>query len=147
MTEADNSITKKQLTTLALIGLVILALFAAGFLWLVYHVRVSGDGGGEAFLAYAPYWLYPYLVVSSVYAGFFAAQFAKGRRKHAWPWGIAGFALTLLLIIGLPGLLSPLFPNQSPEIFAGPAIFAFLAPVLSALIIMLLISIPGKAAV
>jgi len=147
MTDADNSVTKKQLTTLALVGLVILAVFAAGFIWLVYFVRVSGDGGGEAFLACAPYWLYPYLVVSSVYTGFLAAQFAKGRRKHAWLWGIACFALTFLLIIGLPGLLSPVYPNQSLEIFAGPAIFAFLAPVLAALIIMLLISIPGKAVV
>ncbi len=45
MTEADNSITTKQLTTLVLIGWVILDLFAAGFLWLVYHVRVAGDRG------------------------------------------------------------------------------------------------------
>ena len=143
----DNSITKKQLTTLALIGLVILALFAAGFIWLHYYVRVSGDGGGEVVLALSPFWLYPYLVVSSVYVGFFAARFAIGRWKHAWLWGIAGFALTLLFIIGIPSLLSTVFPYQSPEIFAGPAIFAFLAPVLSALFIVLLISIRRKATV
>ncbi len=34
MTTMDNSITKQQLTTLALLGFVILALFAAGFVWL-----------------------------------------------------------------------------------------------------------------
>ena len=77
MTDADNSVTTKQLTTLALVGLVILAVFAAGFIWLVYYVRVSGDGGGEAFLACAPYWLYPYLVVSSVYTGFFGCTIRK----------------------------------------------------------------------
>jgi hypothetical protein len=140
----DNPITKKQLTTLSLIGFVILALFSAGFMWLHYHVRVSGDGGGEVVLALSPFWLYPYLVVSSVYAGFFSARFAKGRWKHAWLWGIAGFALTLLFIIGIPSLLSPIFPYQGPEIFAGPAIFAFLAPILSVLFIVLLISIRRK---
>jgi hypothetical protein len=139
----DNSITKKQLTTLALIGLVILVLFAAGFVWL--YEGVLGNGEGERFLAYAPYWVYPYLVVNSVYIGFFATRFAKGRWKHAGLWGIAGFALTLLFILGFPSLLSPIFPYQSPVIFAGPAIFAFLAPVLSALLIVLLISIRRKA--
>ena len=42
--------------------------------------------------------------------------------------GIGGFALTLIFIIGFPILLSPVFPYPSP------AIFAFLAPVLSALL-------------
>ena len=143
MTTMDNSITRKQLTTLALLGLLILVLFAAGFVWL--YKGVLGNGGGEVVLALAPYWTFPYLVVISVYVGFFAVRFAKGRWKHAWPWGIAGFALTLLFILGFPTLLSPVFPYQSPEIFAGPAIFAFLAPVLSALLIVLLISIRRKA--
>ena len=141
----DNTITKKQLTTLALIGLLILVLFASCLVWLIYGVL--GKGGGDEFLASAPYFIYAYLVVSSVYVGFFVARFAKGRGKHAWLWGIAGFALTLLFIIRIPSLLSPVFPYQSPEIFAGPAIFAFLAPVLSALFIVLLISICRKATV
>jgi hypothetical protein len=141
----DNSITKKQLATLALLGWLILVLFAVGFAWL--HEIVLGNGEGEVFLAFAPYWVYPYLVVNSVYVGYFAARFAKGRWKRAWLWGIAGFALTLLSILGLPGLLSPIFPYRSPEIFAGPAIFAFLAPVLSALLMVLLISIRRKATV
>jgi hypothetical protein len=145
MTTMDNSITKKQLTTLALLGLIILVLFAASFVWL--YAVVLGNGEGEVFLAFAPYWVYPYLLVVSVYVGFFAARFAKGRWKRAWLWGIAGFAVTLLFILGFPGLLSPIFPDQSPEIFAGPAIFAFLAPVLSALLMMLLISIRRKATV
>jgi hypothetical protein len=147
MTTMDKSITKKQLAILALIGVVILALFAAGFVWLYYYVGVLGNGGGEMLLALSPYWVFPYLVVSSVYVGFFAARFAAGRGKHAWLWGIAGFALTLLFILGFPILLSPVFPYQGPTIFAGPAIFAFLAPLLSALLIMLLISIRRKAAV
>jgi len=147
MNTMDNSITKKQFSTLALIGLVILVLFAVGFIWLHYFVRVSGDGGGEVVLALSPFWLDPYLVVSCVYVGFFAVRFAKGIWKFSWLWGIAGFALTLLFIIGIPSLLSPDFPYQSPEIFAGPAIFAFLAPVLSASFIVLLISIRRKASV
>jgi len=143
MTTMDNSITKKQLTTLALIGSLILVLFAASFVWLYYYGVVLGNG--DEVLAYAPFWIYPYLVVISVYVGFFAARFAKGRWKHAWLWGIAGFALTLLFILGFPSLLSPVYPYQSPVIFAGPAIVAFLAPVFSALLIVLLISIRRKA--
>ena len=145
MTDMDNTITKKQLTTLALIGLLILVLFAACLVWLIYGVL--GKGGGDEFLASAPYFIYAYLVVSSVYVGFFVARFAKGRGKHAWLWGLAGFALTLIVVVGLPSLLSPIFPFPGPNIFAGPAIFAFLAPVLSALLIVLLISIRRKATV
>jgi len=141
----DNPITKKQLTTLALFGLLILAMFVVAFVWLVEGALPNG--GGEDFLALAPYWLYPYLVVTSIYVGFFSSRFAKGRRKHAWLWGIAGFALTLLSIVGLPRLCSPAFPPQGPEIFAGPAFFAFLAPVLSALLLVLCISIRRKATV
>jgi hypothetical protein len=143
MNSMDNSITKKQLTTLALLGLVILALFAAGFVWL--YKGVLGNGGGEVFLALAPYWLYPYLVVSSGYVGFLAASFAKGSGQPAWLWGMAGFTLTLLFIMGLPSLLSPVFPYPTPVIFAGPAILAFVAPVLSALLPVLLISLRSKA--
>ena len=145
MTTMDNSITKKQLIALVLIGLIILVLFAACFVWLYYNGVVLGNG--DEVLVYAPFWIYPYLVVISVYVGFFASRFARGRCKHAWLWGIVGFALTLLFILGFPSLLSPIFQNQSPEIFAGPAIFAFLAPVLSALLIVLLMSIRRKATV
>jgi hypothetical protein len=145
MATMDNSITKKQLTTLALLGFLILGLFVAGFVWLVYSVRVSGAGGGELFLAYAPYWTFPYLIVGSVYVGFFAARFAQGRWKQTWFWGISGFALTLIFLIGIPRLLANVFPFPSPEIFGGPAIFAFLAPILSALLLALLISRRSKA--
>ena len=147
MTAMDNPLTRKQLTTLALMGLVILALFAAGFVWLYYYVGVLGNGGGEVVLALAPFWIYPYLVVISLYVGFFAARFARGRWKHAWLWGIAGFSLTLLFIPGFPFLLSPLFPDPGPVIFAGPAILAFVAPVLSALLIVLIISLRRKGTV
>ena len=147
MTNMDNSISKKQLTPLALIGLLILFLFAASFVWFINYAGVLGNGGEDVFLAFLRFWIYSYLVVISVYVGFFAARFAQGRWKRAWLWGIAGFAVTLLFILGFPGLLSPIFPYQSPEIFAGPAIFAFLAPVLSALLMVLLISIRRKATV
>jgi len=139
MTTLDNSITKKQITTLALIGFVILALFAAGFVCLYYYVGVLGHGGGEVVLALSPFWIFPYLVVISVYVGFLTARFARGRSKHAWLWGIGGFTLTLLCIMGFPGLLSPVFPSPSPEIFA--------APVLSALFVVLLIYLRRKATV
>jgi len=143
MTSLDNSSLRKQLTTLAVLGLAILVLFAVVFIWL--YEGVLGNGEGDAFLAYAPFWIFPYLVVSSGYVGFFAARFAKGTGKHASLWGIAGFALTLLFVAGFPGLVSPIFPYQGPVIFAGPAIFAFLAPVFSALLIVLLISIRRRA--
>lgn len=138
MTTMENSITPKQFSSLALIGLLILALFAASFVWLVY-------GGAEVFPAFAEYWIYPYLAVSSFYVGFLAARFTKGRGKHAWLWGIAGFALTLLFIMGLPSLLSHVFPYSDPAIFAGHAVFAFIAPVLSALFILRLTDLSRKA--
>ncbi len=138
MTTMSNSITSKQLTTLVLIGLLILALFAASFVWLVY-------GGAEVFPAFAEYWIYPYLGVSSFYVGFLAARITKNRGKHAWLWGIAGLALTLLFIMGLPSLLTPVFPYSDPAIFAGHAIFAFIAPVLSALFILRLTALSRKA--
>ena len=136
---------QKQLTTLALTGLSILVLFAALFIWLYYEGAVWGNG--EAVLAYAPFWIYPFLIVSSVYVGFFAAIVAKGNWEHPWLWGIAGFALTLLFILALPGLLSAVFPIPGPEIFAGPAIFAFLAPILSAPLVVLFISMRRKGSV
>ncbi|MFH1195509.1 MAG: hypothetical protein V1720_07330 [bacterium] len=145
MNTVDNSITMKQLNTLVLVGLLILTLFAAGFVWIYYYVGVMGNGGGEVVLELSPYWVFPFLIVMSSYIGFFAARFAKGKWKHVWLWGIAGFALTLISILGLPSLLSQVFPNQGPVIFAGPAIFAFLAPVLSAMLLVLLISIRRKA--
>ena len=137
--------TKTQLTTRALTGLSILVLFAACFVWLYYEGAVLGHG--EEVLAYAPFWIYPYLVVSSVYVGFFVASLAKSRWKHAWLWGVAGFALTLLFILVIPGLLSAVFPIPGPEIFAGPAIFAFLAPILSAPLVVLFISMREKGSV
>lgn len=77
-------------------------------------------------LALAEFFIFYYVGVISVYVGFFTASFAKSRGKHAWLWGIAGFALTL---------------------FAGPVIFAFFAPVLLGMLIALLISIRRKATV
>ena len=114
MITMDNSTTKEQLTTLALIGLVILGLFAAGFVWLYYYVGVLGNGGGEVVLALSPYWVFPYLVVSSVYVGFFAARFATGRGKHAWLWGIAGFALNSCIHPWFSRLVIPCISVSKP---------------------------------
>jgi len=138
MTDVQESLTRKQLTTLALIGLSILILFAAGFAWIYYYIGVLGNGGVDVFLAVAPFCILPYLIVISIYVAFFMAKFAKGRWRYPWLWGFGGFALTVLFSVGLPILLSPVFPYQSP------VIFTFLAPVLSTLAIMLLISIRKK---
>ena len=138
----DKFLTQtKQLTALALIGLVILVLFVVGFVWFINHAGVLGNAGEHVVLAIGRFWIFTYLVVTSVYVGFFVTRFAKGRRKHVWFWGITGFVLTLIFIMGIPSLLSPIFPYQSLVIFAGPAMFAFLAPIFSVLLIMLLISI------
>ncbi len=139
MTNVEGSPTNREIKKLVLIGLSILILFAVGFAWLYYYVDILGNGGGDVFVAFMPFCLIPYLLVISVYIGYFAAKFAEGRWRHAWLWGIGGFALTVLFIIGFPILLSPVFPYQSP------AIFAFLAPVLAAFLIVLLISIRRKA--
>ncbi len=140
MADLNASLTRKQLTKLGLIGLSLLILFAAGFAWFWYYVGVLEHGGVDVLMAFLPVCLLPYIVVITGYAGFFTAQFAKGKWQHSWLWGIAGSGLTILLIIGLPMLLEPMFPYQSP------AIFVFLAPVVSTLLIVSLISIRRKAA-
>lgn len=139
-----DTITKKHIKILGLIGFLILLLFIIGYFWLVYVVRVSKDGGGEKFLEYSPFWVFPYLTVMSIYVGFLAVRFSKGRRKLTWLWGILGFAITLLFILILPSLLLTLFPNQTPLIFGGSAISAFLAPILSTALTLFLIFTPGN---
>ena len=136
MTDVDNSITTNQLTALALIGLSIVVLFALGFIWIDDYIM--RHGGVDVFLAVAPFYILAYLIVISIYVGFFMAKFARGRWKHSGLWGIGGFVLTVLLSVGFPILLSPVFPYQSP------VTFAFVAPVLSTLAMMLLISIRKK---
>jgi len=135
----DITITKKRYTSQALLGSLILAIFALGLVCLHSWSGVYWSEEKDLFLAFSPYWIFSFLVVNSVYVGLFAATLAKGKRKNRWIWGISGFALTLLFILVLPGLLSNLIPYRGPEIFAGPAILAFLAPVFSLMIIMLLI--------
>ena len=145
MTDLPTSNSKNQLRTLALIGLLLLVLFAAGFFLLVSSVGVWGRGGEGDARAILRYCIYPYLVVISVYVGYMAARFAAGRGKPAWLWGIVGFILSLLFILGLPGLLSTVFPNPNLTIFAGPAIVTFLAPIFSASLILISMSIRRKA--
>jgi len=134
-------ITTNQLTLLALLGTAIVALFAAAFVWLYYAGGAVSDGDGELFLTLAPYWVYSFLIVNSVYAGYFAVSVARGRWKYVWPWAVAGVVVTLGCIIGFPGLMSPIFPNSSPVIFAGPAMFAFAAPLVSGATLWLFISL------
>jgi hypothetical protein len=124
----------KRLFALALLGLLILVLFTAAFAWLVREVE------GEAFLALAPWFVYPYLAVTSLYAGYFCARFAQGRVKSAWVWGLAGAALCLALVLGLPRFMAQVLPNTGTELFAGQAGVAFLAPLLAVLLLVLLIS-------
>ena len=89
MTNMDNFIPKKQLTTLALIGLLILVLFAAGFVWL--YQGVLGNGRGEDFLAYAPFWIYPYLVVSQCLCRLFCRKIRKRQMEACLALGNRGF--------------------------------------------------------
>jgi len=135
----EKSIIKKQLVILTILGLIIMSLFIAGFLWLVYYIRANGDAGGEKFLEYAPYWVFPYLIVMSLYVGFLSTRIAKGKWKYTWLWGIIGFTQTLFLILIIPSIISPIFPDQRFVVFAGPALSVFLAPIISAVLILLLI--------
>jgi len=141
MTEVEDTLTSKQLASLTLIGLSLLILFAAGFAWFYYYVGILGHGGVDVFIAFTPFCFFPYLTVISIYVGFFTTKFAKGKWKYPWLWGISSFVLTILLIIGLPLLLESVFP------YRNPAIFAFVAPVLSTPLVMLLISIRRKTTI
>ena len=138
MAEEVNFLTNKQLMRLGLIGLAIVLLFAVSFAGFWYYVGVLGNGGVDVLIAFMPVCLLPYVVVISVYVGFFSAKFANRRWQYPWLWGIGGFVLTILFIVGLPLLFASVFPYQSP------AIFAFFAPVLSALSMMLFSSIRRK---
>ena len=137
MAEVDSSIANKKLMRLGLIGLAIVILFAASFVWFWYFVGVLGNGGVDVLIAFMPVCLLPYFIVITVYVGFFTAKFAEGRWSYNWLWGISGSVLTILFIIGSPGL-SFLIPYYSS------AIFVFLSPVVSTLLIMSLISIRKK---
>jgi hypothetical protein len=129
-----------QAGVLVLKMLSILAVFAAALVGLFAYLRVGGDGAGEVFLALAPYWLFPYLAVTSGYAGVLAARFARGRSPYPWAWGIAGGVLCLVSTIALPRVISPLLSYSGPRVFDGPAPIAFLAPVLSVLVMVSFIS-------
>src|SRR5260221_1588536 len=102
MTDVQESLTRKQLTTLALTGLSILILFAAGFAWIYYYIGVLGNGGVVVFLAGAPFCILPYLIVTRIYVAFLIAKFAKGRFRCPWLWGFGCFALTVVVSVGLP---------------------------------------------
>lgn len=134
----NTPLTNGQIILNSIAGLIIIILFAVGFIWL--HTNYKS----EEFLSLAPYWIYSYLGVTGLYSGFFTAGFAKAKGKRRPLWGFIGSLLTLILTLTIPGLLSPLIPYEGPEIFAGPAILAFLAPVLSVIITLLLISINKK---
>ncbi len=136
MTDMKNSGTMNQLTSLAMIGLSILVLFALGFIGVDDYVM--RHGGVDVLMAVTVFYVLIYLIVIGIYVGFFVARFAKGKSKYFRLWGIGGFILSVLFGIGFPILLSPVFPYQSP------ILFVFLAPVLSTLTIMLLISIRKK---
>ncbi len=139
MAEVEDTSASKEFQKLALTGLSLITFFAIGSAWFYYYVGVLGHGGVDVLIAFAPLCFVPYLIVASIYVGFFTAKFANSRWKYPWLWGISGFVLTILLIIGLPMLLESVFPYQSP------VIFAFFAPVLSTSLIMLLISMRRKA--
>lgn len=134
----NTPLTNRQFILPSIAGLIIIILFAVGFIWLYTSYK------GEEFLSLAPYWIYSYLGVTSLYSGFFTARFAKSKGRKILLWGFLGSLLTIIFTITIPGLLSPLIPYVGPEIFAGPAILAFLAPVLSVGIILLLIYILEK---
>jgi hypothetical protein len=139
MAKVDNSLKNMQLRNLGLIGLVIIILFAAGFAWAWYYIGIWGHGGVDVLLTFLPFCILPYFLVITVYVGFFTAKFAEGRWRHTWPWGLTGSILTLLFMIGSPELTF-LIPHYSS------AIFVFLSPVVSTLLILSLISIRRKAA-
>src|SRR5258706_10659500 len=101
MTDVQESLTRKQLTTLALTGLSILILFAAGFAWIYYYIGVLGNGGVFVFFVVAPFCILPYLIVISFYVAFFMAKFAKGRWWYSWLLGFGGFCMHVFFSVGL----------------------------------------------
>ena len=133
MTDAEET-ARKEFKALVWVGFPILVLLWAGFVWINYYVLMYG-GGIDVFIAVAPYCVFPYLIVMSIYAGIFMTTFARGRWKHPWLWGVAGIAMTALFSLGILILLSPIVP------YLSPVIFAFVVPVLSIGLILRLIAI------
>ena len=129
MTNAHAALSSKEIKRLALIGLAIIGLFAAGLAGIRY-VEDPGWGMG----LYTLWWL-AYPLIISIYVGFFAGKVAKGRWRFFWLWGVAGFLLTLISINNLPPLLGTVFSYRSA------IIFPFIAPVLSAALILRLIGL------
>ena len=129
MTNAHTDLSSKEIKRLALIGLAIIGLFAAG----LAGIRYAEDPGLGIGL-YTLWWL-SYPLIISIYVGFFAGKVAKGRWRFFWLWGVAGFLLTRISIVVLPRLPGPAFSYPSA------IILPFIAPVLSAALILLLIDL------
>ena len=132
MTNAHTYLSSKEIKRLALIGLSIIGLFAAGLAGIRY-VEDPGWGIG----LYTLWWL-AYPLIISIYVGFFAGKVAKGRWRFFWLWGVAGFLLNRISIVVLPQLLVPVFSYRSV------IILPFIAPVLSAAILLAIIVIRKK---
>jgi hypothetical protein len=125
MTNVDSSITKKQLTTLALLGLLILLLFAAGFVWL--YDGVLWNGGGELFLAFAPFWIFPYLVVISVYVGFFCGKIRKRQMEACLALGNRWFCSDSPIHHGFSNLAITRISISRPCNIRGPSYIRILS--------------------
>ena len=132
MAKKEDPLTGKQLTKLALIGVLLWVFFLAGFAGFFYYAGFLGHVETGLVMVFGPLWLLAYVIVIGVYTGFFMAKLAQGRWKYPWLWGICGGVLTSLLILSLPIMFSSLFVNV--------LIFSFLVPILPTLLIGLWIS-------
>ena len=139
MTSKIESLSRKQLTKLAAVGIILLLSFVAVFFFtLVYNGGLLSDGGLGAMIMFSFSFSISYVLVMSVYVGYLVSAFARGRRRYPFRWAIIGFVLTVVAIILLYRLRSSLLPYWSP------ICFAFLAPIWSALFTILLIDSRGK---
>ena len=134
MTSKIESLSRKQLMNLGAIGIILVLSFIAVFFFtLVYNGGLLADRGPGVIIVFVVSFSISYLIVISVYVGYLVSAFARGRRSYPFLWAIIGFVLTMVAIILLYRLPSSLFP------FWSPIFFAFLAPILSALLTILLI--------
>jgi hypothetical protein len=134
MAKKEDTLTGKQLTKLALIGLLLWVFFLAGSAGLAFFFYAGFLRHVETGLVMVlgPLWFFAYVIVIGVYTGFFMAKLAQGRWKYPWLWGISGGVLTSLLLVRLPIMFSSLFVDV--------LIFSFFVPILPTLLIGLWIS-------
>ena len=137
MSDQSEKSSQGEFRSLITNGIILVVVWFVAFIGIYVYVVILGNGGADVYSEVSPLCFFPFIIVSSIYVGYFMAKFSKNKGKHPWLWAIIGFVTTVGFIVVLPIIVSGIFPGIS-------ILFAFLAPVLSTLLTILLINIRRK---